>query len=105
MEPIHIIYSTFGDKGEARVMADSLLQEKLIACANISSPIQSLYHWDGALQEAEEYVLIAKTTLARVEAAIEHINTRHSYECPCVLSWACDGGAPAFAQWIGDEVA
>jgi periplasmic divalent cation tolerance protein len=49
-------------------------------------------------------VLIAKTTRDRLPALIETVTALHSYDCPCIVSVAIDGGHPDFLAWIGAEV-
>ena len=56
-----IVFVTTKDKAEAEKIAQTLLREKLIACANIISPIDSRFHWEGKIDSAEECLAIMKT--------------------------------------------
>lgn len=103
MQPV-LIYATFADKTAALAMAKELLAEKLVACANILPRHTAVYEWDGALQEAEEVILLAKTSTARQAEAIAHIAARHAYECPCVLSLPVDAAHGPFRDWIFSQI-
>lgn len=97
-----IVYSTYPNKEMARAMAKSLLENKLIACANIY-PIESLYHWENNIQEEVEYVLWTKSDRNKKDEIMNFIKQNHSYEVPCVVSFNMDS-IPEYANWIQTEL-
>ena len=97
---IQLIYVTFASKADALTMAEGLLAEKLIACANILPPIQSIYVWEGAVQQQEETVALFKTVHA--QAAADYITQHHPYDTPCILTLNAEANA-AFAGYIGSS--
>ena len=95
------LYVTHPDRETATRIVDTLLEARLIACAN-TVPITSAYWWQGRIERAQEVVTIMKTrsTLrARVEEAI---TAAHPYEVPCIVSMAAEASEP-FGAWIQDE--
>jgi periplasmic divalent cation tolerance protein len=104
MPDIRILYSTFPSKKEAEVAAAVLLDQNLIACANIFGEVRSLYRWEGQVQNEAEVVMIAKTTSEKLERAIEVLVKTHSYDCPCVTSWPVTGGSEEYLKWVRGEV-
>ena len=96
-------YITAGSEDEAKRIARSLLDERLIACANVLPGMTSLYRWQGRVAEDAEVVLIVKTRAALVAAVVERVGALHSYDCPCVVALPVEGGNPAFLDWIGEE--
>lgn len=100
---IWLLYSTFPSRDEAVSLSRLLLEERLIACANIVGGVTSVYRWQGELQEENEVLLIAKTTAAQVDAAIARISSAHSYEVPCITAWPLAKGHAPFRDWIGQE--
>tara|TARA_R110002110_G_scaffold414147_2_gene643349 strand:+ start:69768 stop:69980 length:213 start_codon:yes stop_codon:yes gene_type:complete len=66
-----MIYVTCGSVNEARQIADTLVRERLAACANIIDGMRSVYWWDGEVREGAEAVLILKTAAANVPAIFE----------------------------------
>lgn len=99
--PFLVFYVTHPDEATARQIATRLLDERLIACANIF-PIQSMYRWEGAIQQENEWVSILKTSLALekdLEAALIHL---HPYQTPCILRYEVRANE-TYEQWVEDE--
>jgi periplasmic divalent cation tolerance protein len=101
---INLVYMTAGNREEARAIARALVEAKLAACVNIIDGMQSIYVWDGVVQDDRETVLIAKTVAGRVPQLVEKVKALHSYDCPCIVSLPVAGGNPDFLQWIAGEV-
>lgn len=104
MEP-RLVYITAADLDEARRLAQALVSERLAACANILPGMQSYYWWEGAVQAAQEVVLIVKTRAARLDALIARVRALHSYTCPCVVALPITAGNPDYLAWIAAETA
>ena len=102
---VRLVYMTAGSTDEARKIGRALVESNLAACVNIIDNMNSLYLWEGKLQDDPEIIVIAKTTSQRVPALIDKVKALHSYECPCVLSVAIDTGNPEFMAWIRSETA
>jgi len=98
-----LIYITTDGPDEARAIGRALVEARLAACANVLGPMTSIYRWEGAVQEGEEAVLIAKTTAALVDALTAKVRELHSYDCPCIVAVPVDGGNPAFLEWVAAE--
>jgi periplasmic divalent cation tolerance protein len=100
-KPTHcMLYVTTASKDEALRIGRTLVTERLVACANVLPGMQSIYRWQGAVEEAEETVLIAKTRKDLAEAAIARIEVLHSYNVPCAVVYDVTGGLPAYLDWI-----
>jgi periplasmic divalent cation tolerance protein len=102
--PIRFIYMTAGSLEEARRIGRELVSARLAACVNILPQMQSIYVWEGRLQEDTEVVMIAKTTAARAAALMAKVKSLHSYSVPCVVSLAVEDGHPPFLEWIARSV-
>ena len=98
-----LIYMTAPNEAEAGAIARVLVEERLAACVNIMGGMRSVYRWDGGIQEESEIVLIAKTLRELASAVADRVREIHSYDCPCVVSLAIDGGNPEFLHWIDDQ--
>ena len=101
---INFIYMTVGSKDEAKKIGRELVSSKLAACVNILDNMNSIYTWDGKLQDDTEVVMIAKTTEDRVKELIEAVKSLHSYDCPCIVSLPVLDGYKPFLDWIAEEV-
>ena len=104
MEALTLLYMTCGDRGEAKAIARTLVNERLVACANILGKMTSIYQWQGALEEQEEVAVLLKTRRDLTDAVTERIKSLHSYDLPCVISLPIQGGYPDFLSWLQGEV-
>ncbi len=101
---IQWVYMTAGTLDEARRIGRFLVTENLAACVNLIDGMESLYVWDGELQEDQEAVLIAKTTTERLPDLVAAVKRLHSYDCPCIVALPIEGGNPDFLDWVSDAV-
>lgn len=93
-----------GTKAEAKRIAKILLRERLIACANIVERCSSLYWWKGRIEQAQESILLMKTTAEHWKTIERRVRELHSYERPCVLKIAIEDGSEEYLEWIGEKV-
>ena len=100
---INIFYVTTKDAAEARSIAHTLLEERLIACGNIIPSICSIYRWQGKTMEDNESLLLLKTDALLAEKLTKRIKELHSYECPCIVNLPVTGGHPPFLEWVRDS--
>jgi len=104
MEDTNLIYITVSNIDEARKIARILVEEKLVACANIINNVTSIYWWEEKLQEDQEVSIIAKTVKKLVDTVIKRVKQTHSYQCPCVVSVKIDDGNKDFLKWVASSV-
>jgi periplasmic divalent cation tolerance protein len=91
------------DDANATRIAEALVEERLVACVNLLPGMRSYYRWQGALERADEVLLLAKTADDRADALRERILALHPYELPEVILVEVDGGLPAYLDWIAAE--
>jgi periplasmic divalent cation tolerance protein len=101
---VRFVYMTTGSLEEARRIGRELVSARLAACVNILPQMNSIYAWEGKLNEDAEVVLIAKTTAACVPALMARVKSLHSYSVPCIVSLAVEDGHPPFLDWIAASV-
>ena len=94
------VYAVFGSEEEARRIGREMVERRLAACVNILGPCHSVYHWQGALEEAEEVAAIFKTPGARAEALIAAIHAAHSYEVPAIVQLPVAASHRAYIDWV-----
>jgi len=97
------LYVTTSSIEEAKTIAKTIVEERLAACANILGDIQSIYWWDGKVQDGQEVALILKTRQDLVPKTIERIKALHSYDCPCVIALDIHDGNPDYLNWIATQ--
>jgi periplasmic divalent cation tolerance protein len=96
-----IVMVTTSSKKEAEKIAQHLLNERLIACANIIGPVCSLFHWSGKMEKTEEYLIIMKSRKDLFEKLAETVKALHSYEVPEILILPIVDGSKAYLDWLG----
>ena len=90
---------------QADSIAHTLVGERLAACANIVSPIRSVYRWKGEVETATEHLMIIKTRanlIAKVEARVRQL---HSYEVPEIIALPIVAGAKSYLDWVFESTA
>ena len=100
---VSMLYVTCASVDEARAIARTLVGERLVACANIVERMQSVYWWQGEIEEADETVLLLKTAGRRVPQVVERVRGLHSHAVPCVVELPLARGNPAYLEWIVAE--
>ena len=96
-------YITVASRQEADGIAHALVEERLAACCNMIEGMRSIYRWKGAVEGAQEIVVIAKTRADLLQSLTERVRALHSYECPCVVGLPVTGGNPDYLEWIASE--
>lgn len=99
----YFIYVTAKDTAEAKRIAETVVEERLAACANVLGSVESVYRWEGKVCEDDEVALLLKTSNERKAELIERIKQLHSYDCPCVVCLPIADGNQDFLKWIADE--
>ncbi len=100
MEGFLLVYITCSNLEEAKAIGKAVVEEKLAACANCISSMESIYIWKDKLQEDKEAILILKTTSQRIEELTKRVKDLHSYENPCVIYYKLEGGSKDYLDWI-----
>jgi periplasmic divalent cation tolerance protein len=103
MTSARLLYVTAKDRAEALRIGRTLVGSRLAACANVLPGVESIYWWEGAVQQEPEAVLILKTAENKVEQVVEAVRKLHSYTCPCVVSLPIEAGNPAYLAWIAEQ--
>ena len=99
-----ICYVTCANEKEAHSIAKSLLEKRLIACANIVPKMHSFYWWKGKLlEEQPESLLLLKTTKQKKARVVQEIKKMHSYSVPCI-EFIHAKANPEYEKWVIGEL-
>lgn len=94
------IWCPFPNDEEAAAAARQLLDERLIACANLLPAMRSIYEWNGERGDTAECGALFKTEVALLPSAIARIVEIHPYETPAIAGWEADACSEATADWL-----
>jgi periplasmic divalent cation tolerance protein len=98
-----LCYVSVSSHEEALAIGRVLVEERLAAAVNITGGVTSIYRWQGAIQEAPEVLLLAKTRSALVARLSARVSALHSYACPAVIAVPIRGGNPDYLAWIEEQ--
>ena len=97
------VYITVSSEDEAKNIAQTVVKDRLAACANIISGMKSIYHWEGKVEEGEEAVLILKTRAELFPALSAKVKELHSYDTPCIAAFPASDIDAGFLKWVLEE--
>ena len=86
-------------------IARRLVDERLAACVQAVPGLRSTYRWEGEVEQADETLLLIKTTSARYAALERSLVAHHPYEVPEILAVDASAGLPAYLRWLAEETA
>jgi len=100
-----ICHSTCPDLANARTLARTLVDECLAACVQIVPGVESIYRWQGQVEQACEHLLLIKTSKARWPLLRARVLELHPYEVPELIALDVHEGAPAYLAWLAAQTA
>lgn len=98
------VYITTSGKEESKNIGIKLVEEKLAACVNIIPSIESIYLWNGEIEDDNESLLIAKTKQENIDKIIKRVKEIHSYETPAILAIPIIEGSKDYLDYLDGEL-
>src|SRR5918996_2287172 len=99
-----IVYVTAGSAEEADRLAQSLVGDRLAACVNRIKSVQSVYRWQGEVEQSDEELLIIKTHKELFPALEARVRELHSYSVPEIIAVPVVTGSPGYLGWLRGQV-
>jgi periplasmic divalent cation tolerance protein len=103
MEEAILVLTNLPDGQSAHALARRLVELKLAACVNIFPSVQSIYRWEGEIEEANETAIMIKTTHMRYVEIESTIKANHPYQVPEIIAIPIVEGLPAYVAWLKEE--
>jgi periplasmic divalent cation tolerance protein len=98
----HIVLTTLPSRDAARAIARTLVEERRAACVQILDGLQSIYRWEGRIDESAECQLVAKAPAASGPALADRLRALHPYDVPEILTLEA-AAADSYAAWLLEE--
>ncbi|MEU6976286.1 MULTISPECIES: divalent-cation tolerance protein CutA [unclassified Streptomyces] len=99
------VLTTTDARAKAEALARGAVEARVAACAQVSGPLTSVYWWQGAVDGAEEWQVVFKTTELRYAALEAHLLAAHDYETPEILATPVARVSAEYARWVERETA
>ncbi|EDW63066.2 divalent-cation tolerance protein CutA [Drosophila virilis] len=99
-----VAFVTTPDKESAKKLAHGIIERKLAACVNIIPQIESIYMWEGKVNEDNEYLMMIKTRTARIDELSKFVRENHPYSVAEVISLPIQAGNLPYLNWITQTV-
>jgi len=100
----HIVFVTAPDLAVARILASGILGNRLAACVNLVSGVESHYRWEGKLCQETEVLMVLKTTGDRLAALEVWVLEEHPYDTPEFVALKIEAGSTRYLDWISESV-
>ncbi|MEO0699721.1 MAG: divalent-cation tolerance protein CutA [Pseudomonadota bacterium] len=98
-----LIYTPLPDAETARAIATTLLEENLIACANILGEMESVFRWEGRVDTINEVAVLFKTTSDAIDPAVSRLGALHPYSTPAIVATVCNTAYPDTLEWLAEQ--
>ena len=95
-----VVLTSCAAAADAERMARALVEGRLAACVNVVPGVRSYYHWKGATESTEEFLLIVKTSRDLFEPLRAEMEKLHPYELPELLALPVVAGAENYLSWL-----
>ncbi|KAH8300856.1 hypothetical protein KR044_000519 [Drosophila immigrans] len=99
-----VAFVTTPDKESAKKLAHGIIERKLAACVNIMPQIESIYMWEGKVNEDNEYLMMIKTRSTRIEELSKFVRENHPYSVAEVIALPIQAGNLPYLNWITQTV-
>ena len=98
--PVHLVLTTASNPDEATLLARTLVEERLAACATLIPGVQSIYHWQGKVETSSETLLLLKTGSAQLASLEARLHALHSYDTPEFLVLSVEACGHPYLAWL-----
>src|SRR3954471_9770484 len=99
-----LVLTTLPADADAATFAAALVEARLAACVNLLPVMQSVYRWQGAVEQESERQMVIKTSRLRLNALWERVRDLHPYEVPEFIVLPIVDGSDAYLTWLGDSI-
>ncbi len=97
------VLTTIDSREGAERIARAVVEARAAACAQIVGPIHSTYWWDNAVETAEEWQILMKTTEERYPELETAVRGAHSYDVPEIIATPITHGGKDYLSWVTKE--
>jgi len=97
------VLTTVDSEEKAKELQQLLVRQRAAACVQILGPISSAYWWEGEIEDAEEWMCLAKTQAGQYERLESLVRENHPYSVPEILAVPILMGNREYLSWVKGE--
>lgn len=97
-----VVLITASSADEAGKIGRALVEERLVACANIVGGVRSLFFWDGKSRDEQETLMICKSRSPLMNRIIDRVKQLHSYTVPEIIALPIAAGSKEYLDWVNE---
>lgn len=98
--PLLVVLVTVPDEGVAESLSKTLVEERLVACAQVLPGLTSHYSWEGQLERSEELLVVLKAPKERLADLERRVRQLHPYEVPQFVALSASHVEEHYARWV-----
>ena len=102
-DEVRVVFCTFPDPETAYRIARDAVGQQYAACANLVPAVKSIYRWLGRVQQADETLVVYKTSVIRYPDLEAFLLRSHPYEVPEIIALPLSAGSAAYVRWVIDN--
>lgn len=103
MRDFIVVFVTVGAAGDAELLARALVEERIAACVNRLPGLQSIYRWEGKVEQSAEELLVIKTRKALFPTLEKRVRELHGYTVPEIIALPIVAGSEPYLKWLGEQ--
>ena len=102
-DEVRVVFCTFPDPETAHRTARDAVEQQYAACANLIASVKSIYRWHNRVEQAEETLVLFKTSAIRYPDLEAFLMRSHPYEVPEIIALPLSAGSAAYVRWVIDN--
>ena len=98
-----IVMTTLPADADSTTFAQTLVEARLAACVNLLPVMESVYRWEGKIDQERERQLVIKTSRLSLGALWDRVRELHPYDIPEFIVLPIVDGNDAYLRWVGES--
>ncbi len=97
------LLTTLQSREQALSLAREVIGTRTAACVQVIGPITSVYHWQGNVEETEEFLCLIKVPSEGMERLVQFVRDRHPYDTPEITAVESAFVDERYVAWARSE--
>jgi periplasmic divalent cation tolerance protein len=99
-----VVMTTVSKQEEGQVLARHLVEERLVACAQVLPPMQSVFRWQGQVTAETESLILLKLPAEAYPRLERRLRELHPYSEPEIIALDASQVSSSYLQWAREQI-